>query len=100
MRPNDRRDAAAAAALTGDGRMMVTIMARRRGRRSKPQPVALRLILVALTGFEGLSLGLVNMTSRRWQWFWLIAGAVTMALLVWLTTNDPGAFSKKVFAER
>jgi hypothetical protein len=72
-------------------------MSGRRDRRPEPQPVGLRLFVAALTGFGTLSQGLVGMTSRRWQWFWLIVGAFTMALLAWLATNDPGVLSKKFF---
>jgi hypothetical protein len=50
---------------------------------------------VALTGFGSLAQGLAGITSRRWQWLWLIVGAVTMALLSWLASSDPGALSKK-----
>jgi hypothetical protein len=70
-------------------------MGKRREQRRQSQPVGLRLVVVGLTCFGTLSQGLVGMTSRRWQWFWLIAGAVTMALLAWLAMTDPGVLSKK-----
>ena len=57
--------------------------------------------MVGLTGFGALSQGLVGMTHQRQQTFWLIAASVTMALLSWLATGDPGnamgVISKKFF---
>jgi hypothetical protein len=53
-------------------------------------------MIAGLTGFGALAPGLVAMTSsRRWQWTWLIVAAVTMMLMSWLATGDPGALSKK-----
>ena len=50
---------------------------------------------MGLTGFSTLAQGLVGMTSRRWQMFWLVAAVVAMMLLSWLATSDPGVLSKK-----
>jgi type IV secretory pathway TrbD component len=66
-----------------------------RKRRRQSQPIGLRLTVVGLTGFSTLAQGLVGMTSRRWQMFWLVAAVVAMMLLSWLATSDPGVLSKK-----
>ena len=75
--------------------IILVAMGRRRERPRQSQPLGLRLVVVGLTGLGTLSQGLVGMTNRRWQWFWLIASAVILALLAWLATSDPGVLSKK-----
>jgi hypothetical protein len=74
-------------------------MGKRRERPRQSQSLGLRLVVAGLTGFGTISQGLIGMTSRRWQWFWLIAAAVTMVLLAWLATSDPGVLSKKFLTD-